>query len=265
MFSRFRAVWPRVLVPRACSVPRLTPLPVSVQHFFGSSSAHQAVLQRTNHTSIQKRTMVADISLAALEFGKALVELWIILYPQLKVVVDKWTDADQVCERCDAFDLINTSRLTSCVQKTVANHVLRYASKAIPMSRVKCKDLFFSRPTVNAMLSELVVDRRWYFLSGNSATGKTMGMHYFVRDTMRSPAEDRPYIPVTCHLRLRELDTEEKCKTALAEAMGLGNFRSSCVDWFSQCSERVLLSRPCVRQCHEANRAGFAAVTVVDV
>ena len=120
--------------------------------------------------------------------------------------------------------------LTFCVQKAVAKHVLRYASQAIPMNRVKCKDLIFSRPSVNTMLSKLVVDGRWAFLSGNSSTGKSMGMHYFVRDTMRALAKDRPYIPVTCHLRLRDHDTEAKCKTALALAMGLGNSR--CFDWF---------------------------------
>jgi hypothetical protein len=98
------------------------------------------------------------------------------------------------------------------------------------MRSVHCKDLVFSRPTVHAVLSKLVIRGRWSFLSGNSATGKTMGMHYFVRDTMRALAKDRLYVPVTCHLQLRELDTEEKCKTALAEAMGLGNSRSSCFD-----------------------------------
>ena len=99
MISRFRAVLPRVLVPRARSVSRLTSLSVSVQHPSGSS----AVWHRTNDTAfIQKRTFADMTSISIIEFGKQLVELWITLYPRVKEAVDKWTDADQVCERCDA-------------------------------------------------------------------------------------------------------------------------------------------------------------------
>jgi hypothetical protein len=102
MLSRFRAALSRVLVPRACSVYGYAPRLTSSLAVTGSGplpSGSSAMLSSNGASSIEQRTVTDMNSVMPVEFGKQFVDEWIKLYPLVKEAVDKWTDADQVCER----------------------------------------------------------------------------------------------------------------------------------------------------------------------
>jgi hypothetical protein len=107
--------------------------------------------------------------------------------------------------------------------------------------------MILSRPSVNRALSKYVLWRDWILFHGNSGSGKTLGMHLFIRNQLHtgSAADDVDVsrsssikVPITCRMELRNCSTKEMCMKALRDALGLSTIiRPLC----SICTGSVVL------------------------
>lgn len=103
----------------------------------------------------------------------------------------------------------------------------------IPVDRMHSPDIILSRPSVNRALAERVLHRRWTLFHGTSASGKTLSMHYFIRNQLRMDSADDDTdmiyestwsslkVPITCHLQVRNCTEFQSCLAAFSSSLGL--------------------------------------------